>query len=62
MKGVDLTIGCPIRSILNELQSFTTGNGNIALKTTKAGVLTRLFAILIGFERISVFPVLDRVS
>ena len=55
-------IGCPIRSILNELQSFTTRNGDIALKTTKAGVLTRLFAILIRFERISIITVLKRVS
>ena len=55
-------ICCPIRSIMNELQSFTPRNEGIVLKTTNGGVLTLLFALLIEMERISIIPVLDRVS
>jgi len=55
-------IGCPIRSIMKELQSFRTRNEDILLKTTKGGVLTLVFVLFIAFARISIIPVLERVS
>jgi len=42
--------------------SNSIDNEDIVLKTTNGGVLTFLFALLIEFERISIIPVLDRVS
>jgi len=45
---------------MNELQSFTPRNEEIVLKTTRRGVLTFLFALVIKFEHISIIPVLRR--
>ena len=61
MKEGDLTHRL-FNSIMNAVQSFTTRNEDIVLKTTKGGVLKSLFAILIGFKRISIIPALYRVS
>jgi len=55
-------MGSLIRSIMNELQTFTFRNEDIALKSTKGGVLTLLFALLIEFDRFSINPVLHCVT
>ena len=47
---------------MNEIQLFTPRNEDSTLKKTNAGVLTLLSALLIEFERISIIPVLERVS
>ena len=62
MKGGDLTHRLSNSINVERDTSFTARNGDIALKTMKAGVLTRLFEILIGFGRISIIPALKRVS
>ena len=47
---------------MNELQSFIPRIEDIVLKKTKGGVLMFLFALFIECERISIIPVVERVT